>query len=178
MSRRRAIFHLIYIEGFLLIHKGRVAFLLPRHVYTLWIAQGCSWDSPNSHVLGIHLDLMGLTYTFVCVYIPTGQAFEQCKNRAEVREQARQWEQQSRSIHPDRVHVWAGDWNAHVGSDHPDQHGRCFGLSTPTTPAGVEQRRWLSQTNVQAVDSRFRKIRVLLASFTTPRSPSSSRPQA
>ena len=149
-------FHLIYIEEFLLIHKGRVAFLLPRHVYTLWIAQGCRWESPSSHVLGIHLDLMGLTYTFACVYIPTAQAFEQRRCRADVLEQARQWEQQSRSIHPDRVHVWAGDWNAHVGSDHPDQHGRCVGLNTPTTPAGVEQRRWLSQTNLQAVDSRFR----------------------
>ena len=91
----------------------------------------------------------------LCLHSTT-QAFEQRKCRADVLEQARQWEQQSRSIHPDRVHVWAGDWNAHVGSDHPDQHGRCVGLNTPTTPAGVEQRRWLSQTNLQAVDSRFR----------------------
>ena len=107
---------MVYMEEFLLIHKGRIAFLLPIHVYKLWIAQGCRWESPDSHVLGIHLDLMGTTYTLTCVYIPTGQSFDQRKHRATVLECARLRERQSRQLHPDRSHVWTGDWNAHIGT--------------------------------------------------------------
>ncbi|CAE7366952.1 FCPF [Symbiodinium natans] len=44
---------IVYAEEILLIHRGRGAFLLPLHLYKLWIDQGCRWASPSPRVLAI-----------------------------------------------------------------------------------------------------------------------------
>ena len=148
--------NMVYVEEFLLLHHGRVAFLMPFHVHTAWSDTGCRWESPDPHLLVMYMNMQGQDYAFVAVYVPSGQSYEQRRLRAEVYAKATSLHQRLSDMKPTCLQIWGGDWNGHVGRDHPDHPDRNFALQTPTTPSGIEQRQWLSHTGLQVVDSRHR----------------------
>lgn len=148
---------MIYIEEFLLVQRGRVGFLLPFHTRKLWLDQGARWSAPHTHFLTLQLELNHVQYAYTCVYIPSGHTVDQRQDRAMAYSKAHEHHQQLEKDDPALLQVWGGDWNGHVGRDHHQtEHRPTWALKTPTAASGIEQRQWLSTTDLQCVDQFFR----------------------